>query len=214
MATEYAPLNHYVYPVLDVECCCWICSEWRRQRDLFDDMKRLTLTHTRSCMCWRCRKRREHQNSFLAAASRRELYSEMSFHAAHNKSYGPVLMNWISRELAESTETDGWWSTLAQAYSLSLWFSKFQGAVYPESRVQAPVVKVPIPSERWWCSWCGDDLPEGVSLYCSDDCAVDHQAFTVVNLPRPPRRRLVETVSGWVQAISGHAPPAVSGVAA
>jgi hypothetical protein len=200
---SYPPLEHYDYPSLDVACCCQLCTDWRHQRDFFDEMKRLTWTHNRSCMCWRCRKRREHQNNFLAAASRRELYCEMSFHASRHPNYGPKLMTWVSRELAESTETNGWWSTLAQAYSLSFWFSKFQGSLFPEER-QYPVAEiVEKPQPGSWCGWCGEDLLSGRTEYCNSDCYSDYLAHRVATQTKPERHRLVETVSGWVYMVSG-----------
>lgn len=203
MATEFSGLSHYNYPQLDIECCCDLCSVWRQQRNLFDEMKRLTWMHNRSCMCWRCRKRREYQNNFLAAAARRELFCEMSFHASRHPSYGPKLMTWVSRELSENTETNGWWATFAQAYSLSFWFSKFQASLFPELH-QEPVVKIVAKAEAApWCGWCGDTLPPGRTAYCNEDCYADYVAHRIANEPVPERRRLVETVSGWAYAASG-----------
>jgi hypothetical protein len=210
----YEPLEHYSYPQLDVECSCNLCTDWRQHRDLFDEMKRLTWTHNRSCMCWRCRKRREYQNKFIAAASRRELYCEMSFHASRHPSYGPRLMAWVSRELAENTETNGWWSTLGQAYSLTFWFSKFQESICPESRIHPTVKIVEKPLPQTWCGWCGEDLPMGKVGYCNEDCYTDYVAHRIATERKPERRRLIESVNGWIQAVSGCASTAVSGIAA
>src|SRR4029077_1145303 len=141
------------------------------------------------CMCWRCRKRREYQNNFLAAASRRELYCEMSFHAAaHKKTKAPQLMNGVSKELPENPETNGWWSTLAQAYSLSFWFSRFQSSLFPEQEPRPTAKLVEKPPPQVWCGWCGDDLPEGKTGYCNDDCYMDYVAHRVATLQKPERK--------------------------
>lgn len=211
MPNVYPQLDHYNYPKLDVECACSICMTWRGLRNEFDQMKRLTLTHDRSCMCWRCCRRRSLQSSFLAAAAKRELFCEMSFHAARHPSYGDKLMNWVSLELAQNSETDGWWATLAQAYSLTFWFSRFQDSVHPGMRPTAQLVNGHKPAEQWWCGWCGEDLPDGRTGYCSDDCSADNQAFLAQN-QRRPRRRLIETAFGWV--VSGAISMRTSGVAA
>lgn len=220
MPREYGALNHYVYPVLDVECNCAMCRTWRLERDSFDDLKRQTLSHNRSCMCWRCQKRRQHQQSFLAAAAKRELYSEMSYHAANHPSYGPQLMNWVSTEIENDVETDGWWATLAQAYPLSYWFGRFQSSVYPESEPASAVVTVAAASTsgtvqrrrlRWWCDWCGEDLPQGRIDYCSDMCSASASAS---GKPKLVRRRLSELVSTCVAAVSGTNSWSASGVAA
>lgn len=217
--SAFAPLNHFVYPVLDVECCCALCVTWRRKRDDFDEMKRLTLTHNRSCMCWRCRKRREYQTGFLAAAAKREFYSEMSFHANSHPAYGARLMQFAAETLQNNTESDGWWSTLAQAYSLSYWFAQFQASLYPEDR--GKLVDLETHRAATWCGWCGDDLPEGRSLYCSEACEADYQAHELaLNAPKRQRARISmsDMVSYCGTVLSGMVSvtmsPAVSGMAA
>lgn len=128
IVNEYTPLRHYQFPALDVECCCAICRSWRVEREAFDTIKALTYDHQRSCFCWRCKQRRQKQQSFLAAASKRELYCELSWHASrHAGTYGPVLMKWVSKEITK--ETDGWWATFGQSYPLSYWLARFQSAI-------------------------------------------------------------------------------------
>jgi hypothetical protein len=124
--TSFAPLEHFDYVRLDVQCCCPICTEWRTHRDSFEKYRLLTFTHNRSCICWRCRKKRQLQQKFLGASARRELYCEMSYHAARHPKYGSQLMHWVSDELEQSELSDGWWATFGQSYTLTYWFSKFQ----------------------------------------------------------------------------------------
>lgn len=219
---KFSPMEHFVYPILDVECGCAVCQEWRSQRDTFDELKRQTLSHDRSCRCWRCQKRRQHQQSFLAAAAKRELYSEMSYHAANHPSYGPTLMNWVEKEISDNDETDGWWATLAQAYPLSYWFGRFQSSMIP---VPTPPVggqllvngtngHKPRRTLQWWCSWCGDDTPEIGAKFCSDPCAADSAAYLAAGQPTQIRRKLTELVDSCVYAVSGASSWAASGVAA
>jgi hypothetical protein len=125
----FSPLEHYVFPTLDVECCCDLCQNWRTERVAFDEIKAVTFNHDRACMCWRCKKRRRLQQSFLAASSKRELFCELSWHAArHAKTYGPRLMVWVTGEIMDNTVTDGWWATLGQSYPISYWLLRFQSA--------------------------------------------------------------------------------------
>ena len=127
--TAFSPIEHYNYPVLDVQCCCTLCTQWRRQRELFDEIKAVTFDHNRSCMCWRCRRRRQLQQGFLATSARRELYCELSWHASrHANTYGPQLMSWAAEEIKNWPETDGWWATISQALALSYWLSRFQSS--------------------------------------------------------------------------------------
>lgn len=205
----YGALNHYVYPQLDVECQCKLCVVWRSERDAFDKFKRLTFDHDRSCMCWRCVRRRQLQQAFLAAAAKRELYCEFSWHASRHPSYGNTLMNWVSQELDANRETNGWWATLAQAYSLSFWLARFQSSLDPKSAAEEDEAPASL-----WCGWCGDDIPSGE--FCSDTCRADHQASIAAERPRGPRLRLSDSAlcviaSGMPPRTSGWA---VSGIAA
>ena len=180
--SEFSPLNHYVYPVLDVECTCSLCSVWRTQRDAFDEIKTITFNHQRSCMCWRCRRRRQLQQGFLAAASKRELYCEMSWHASrHPKSYGPQLMDWVRNEIVTNSESAGWWATFGQAYPISYWLARFQSAAYGPAAIDEEVEEQP----KVWCGWCGDDMFDRQAEFCSDQCAADHAASM-----RPKVRRV------------------------
>ena len=129
--TAIDPLSHFNYPRLDVECMCNLCQNWRLWRKDYDHYKNLTADHSRSCLCWRCGKRRIAQQHFLAMASQRELYCELSYHASqHEKSYGPSLMSWIQHELRVNEASVGWWATIAQAKTLTHWFMRFQASTF------------------------------------------------------------------------------------
>lgn len=129
MSTVYGPMNHYDYPVLNVECECYFCSEWRSKRAEFDRWKKLTKGHARTCYCWRCCNRRDAFISFNAISSKREVYCELSWYASHNTKYGPQLMSWLSNGLRkEGEDRDGWWSTRSVYYPLYHFLHQFQQA--------------------------------------------------------------------------------------
>lgn len=125
---NFSALDHYTFPNLDVECTCKLCTQWRQARGVFDEAKMLTNDHTRSCMCWRCKKRRGLQQEFLAASSKRELFCELSYHASRHPAYGKHLMNWAMKEINQE-QSNGWWATFGQSYPLSFWFARFQSAM-------------------------------------------------------------------------------------
>lgn len=197
MSSIYQPLEHFVYPVLDIECCCFLCTNWREQRGRFDFYKMLTLDHNRSCMCWRCQHRRILQQGFFAAASKRELYCEMSYHAslkAH--SYGMQLMSWTTSVIEQSREPNGWWSTISQALTLTYWLARFQSETRI-SGVEGANGQHTIPTSGW-CSWCGNDLPPHRVQYCSeqctDDAAADERTKWKAFFAPPQRLRLTSSV--------------------
>lgn len=139
--SELHPLAHYEYPKVDIECTCNLCENWRLWRNQYDKYKVLTSDHIRSCFCWRCCRRREAQQHFLAMASQRELYCEMSYHAAqHAKTYGPHLMVWMSHELKNNEASVGWWATIAQTRTLVYWFMRFQASSFCPSGLASGVI--------------------------------------------------------------------------
>lgn len=123
--SEHTPLSHYDYPILDVECCCAICNEWRTKRLDYDNAKRMIRNHSRSCYCWKCCKSRELQIEYLAAQGKRDLYCEMSWHAK-DIPHGKTLMAWLQKELTDSQETPGWWAKTSPCFSLGHWVYKFK----------------------------------------------------------------------------------------
>lgn len=125
----YDGLHHFNYPVLNVECECHFCTDWRAKRTEFEKWKRLTAGHSRSCYCWRCCNRREANIGYSASSNKRDVYSELSWYASGNSMYGPYLMKWIDEALKrEDSSRDGWWSTRSVCYPLSHFLIKFQTA--------------------------------------------------------------------------------------
>jgi len=127
--SKQANLHHYDYPVLDVECTCAFCADWREKRTDFDKWKALTRSHKRSCFCWKCCRRRDAQTEYLASFNKRDVYCELSWYASkHEKTYGPTLINWVEAALLNDTLGSGWWSTRAPYYPLYHFLHKFQTA--------------------------------------------------------------------------------------
>lgn len=129
MSVVYDGLHHYDYPTLNIECECYFCTEWRSKRSEFERWKKLTKGHARSCYCWRCCNRRDAFIAFNAISSKREVYSEISYYAAHNNKWGPKLATWMEAALRKEDESrDGWWSTRSVYYPLYHFLHKFQVA--------------------------------------------------------------------------------------
>lgn len=123
----YPLTEHYCYPILNVECTCYFCNEWREKRTKFEQFKRMTAKHTRSCFCWRCCKKRDLQVVYLSALHKRDVFCELSWHASkHRDTYGPTFMKWVETELMNDKLGDGWWSTRSVYYPLYYFFHRFE----------------------------------------------------------------------------------------
>ena len=138
---EYSPLNHFDYSVLDQECACDICTDWRGKLARW----RASLAprwHRRDCACVSCKEYMRTRSAYLAAVHRRDLYCESSWHASmvdhRNEIFdltisvpgsglGARFMEWLGGQL--EAETDGWWEKLGPRIPLSAWFDGFTYAL-------------------------------------------------------------------------------------
>jgi len=128
MKKAYGALEHFDYSVLDTDCICPICEEWRATyqtwlRDQEDPAK-----HQAGCRCPQYACRIPSRSAYLAAMYRRDLYCESSWHASENK-WGRTYMEWLTGQVVEDpaipNRTRVWWETVGCSAPLHYWFKHF-----------------------------------------------------------------------------------------
>ena len=131
---EFPFLDHYDYSFTDSECSCAICVEWRLN---LAELQRLQLStkghhkhHYGRCGCKDCESKMRARSAYLAALSRRDLYSESSFHAAHMQpDVGEKFMGWLLGVLLDrKLKSNGWWENTAPMVPLGQWQVMFHRA--------------------------------------------------------------------------------------
>ncbi len=131
---EFPFLDHYDYSFTDSECSCTICTEWRLN---LAELQRLQFStkghhkhHYGRCGCEDCESKMRARSSYLAALSRRDLYSESSFHAAHMPpDVGEKFMSWLLGVLLDrKLKSNGWWENTAPMVPLGQWQVMFHRA--------------------------------------------------------------------------------------
>ena len=129
---EVSPLEHYMFTE-GASCGCAICVEWKtRHLEFVSSSKLVPKGHRWStCTCDACRfVGRMHLNA-LAAANRRDLLIETSFHARYHSLHGSLVMDWVRGEIAKPAYTDNWCAQEMGRYPLERWFRKCQAAIGP-----------------------------------------------------------------------------------
>lgn len=117
-------VNHYDYTVVDESCPCVICGIWREKRDIYLSLGMVQKTqHFKHVdKAWR-----DALYALTAVTNRRELYCEMSFHAAHTYPVsGAQLMAWVATMVSNPELTDGWWVHRSPGFSLEYWIQQFK----------------------------------------------------------------------------------------
>lgn len=130
-APKQSPLlRHFDYEQLDQGCSCEVCAEWRRRRATYQAAEQLCIGHGKSCMCPDCQAMRKVRTAYHAADEKRNLYSEMSFHAGvkHLRD-GERVMQWVREEIMSGRRTDGWWEGRAPYYPLAYWFRQAEKGI-------------------------------------------------------------------------------------
>lgn len=120
------------YSMLDQEDCgCQVCAEWTQRREEFIRATRsIPKGHKWSvCACGDCRFVGRFQLNLLAAANRRELLIEMSFHARYHSRHGAQVMAWITQELKGSSYTDNWCAQEMNRFPMERWLQRCEHAV-------------------------------------------------------------------------------------
>lgn len=140
---KFEPLEHYDYRVLDVECGCAICIDWRAKQAALDAAQATLAGHVPiRCRCAGCRQHTKLRSAQLAARNRRDLYCECSWHASMldqrnaifdlaasvpGSGLGERFMDWVHGQV--HTKSDGWWEKLGPQLTLGTWFDNFTYAL-------------------------------------------------------------------------------------
>lgn len=125
-----SPQEHY--NMLDEEICgCGTCVDWDRRRKEFSRViKLIPKGHKWTvCACSLCRFVGRFQLNLLAAANRRELLIEMSFHARFHSHHGGLVMNWLRVEMQNPTYTLNWCAQEMSRYPMERWLQRCEMAV-------------------------------------------------------------------------------------
>lgn len=120
----YNPLQHADYSVIDGDCACPICTDWRAKAFNINLALSSTHGHARNCYCDSCKKMRSARSAYLASLNRRDFYCELSWHASHSPS-GQAIMAWANQQIVE--HTDNWWYIQGCHLTLGYWLSQFGG---------------------------------------------------------------------------------------
>lgn len=125
-----SPQEHY--NMLDEENCgCGICVDWEARRKEFNRViKLIPRGHKWTvCACDMCRFVGRFQLNLLAAANRRELLIEMSFHARFHSHHGGLVMGWLDKEMRNPTYTINWCAQEMSRYPMERWLQRCETAV-------------------------------------------------------------------------------------
>lgn len=130
--SDEPPIEHFNYDVMDVDCRCRLCDDYRQAKQTYEGTKRERSRHSRFCRCEHCIGHRDRLVDFLAASNRRETYSELSFILAS----GPVphrqareCLRWfygLATDADYNTRT--WWALNSPQCTLSKWMELFEAA--------------------------------------------------------------------------------------
>lgn len=125
-----SPQEHY--NMLDEGICgCGVCVDWDMRREEFTRaIKLIPKGHKWTvCACDLCRFVGRFQLNLLAAANRRELLIEMSFHARYHSYHGGLVMNWLEVELRNPSYTPNWCAQEMSRYPMERWLQRCEMAV-------------------------------------------------------------------------------------
>lgn len=127
----FAPLEHADYSLVDTNCECPVCVDWRTKFEAFKKIQPLVEGHDRGlggakCKCSRCCEMRRIRSLYLAALNRRDFYCEMAWHAGHHPS-GQEIMAWATREIRDSNHS--FWYMVSPRMTIGDWLSRFNTAI-------------------------------------------------------------------------------------
>ncbi len=128
--TVISPQEHY--NMLDEgECGCLACADWDlRRTEFLRATKLLPKGHKWTvCACDTCRFVGRFQLNLLAAANRRELLIEMSFHARYHSRHGKLIMEWLATEMKNPSYTINWCAQEMSRYPMERWIQRCETAV-------------------------------------------------------------------------------------
>ena len=115
------------YDVLDEDCGCPLCIDWRAWRDASNKLAEAVIEHDRNCTCVQCNAFHKARFSFLATENRRNVWTEISYHVTYSDDFihhKTTIMTRLKNMLDDTSVTNNWWAICGAYYPLAWWFRK------------------------------------------------------------------------------------------
>lgn len=128
------PRGRYILRHQDIESCtCALCVEWRMRRLEVERVQPIMEGHRwGNCGCPVCTIGRQLHFGFLGVTNKRDLWTEMSYHAHTDKAYRgnpAAVMRILKREMEDPRRTLNWWSLEGGRMPMGFWFRKIDKAL-------------------------------------------------------------------------------------
>ena len=126
----YDPLNHHEYNEIDA-CLCSVCGNWRLALESYREAQGNTGLKEGRPKDGETRARRDvklmmrRRSVYMAAVNRREVYCEISWHAAR-MSNGAEIMAWLKEQI--EARGDNWWEIHAPQMTIGEWMAAYYRA--------------------------------------------------------------------------------------
>ena len=143
LTCDNPPLEHYDYDELEEEgsrCGCPLCVNYWDLLAEQNFYSAVCAKHKHDCRCKSCMERNASHVSYMAALSKRDTYSELSFiisrrmeETKHTHVTGPEFLRWVYSRMADrGWKTEGWWAITSANISLQEWIDQWQVQCLPE----------------------------------------------------------------------------------
>jgi hypothetical protein len=121
---------HFDYEETEADCHCRLCNDYRQAKAEYETIKALRAKHHRFCRCASCSTHRDLFVAYLAAANKREVYSELSYLLVSppkpSRLAGECL-NWVYTKIVDPAYHNTlWWALSSDRRMLRTWITDFQ----------------------------------------------------------------------------------------
>lgn len=124
-------------------CTCTLCTDWRVRRTEVERVLPLMEGHRwGNCSCPICTVGRQLHFGFLGTTNRRDLWTEMAYHAHTDVAYRDrpdAVLRVVRVELEDPRRSLDWWALSGGRLPMSFWFNRIDKAlgIRKEKRVAA-----------------------------------------------------------------------------
>lgn len=130
------PIEHFDYDEMEEPgsvCECPLCEAYRTTYEMYDNISKIAKHHKAGCSCYMCSQKTEAQIAYLAALSKRDTFSELSY-LTHEHKLGSIFLGWIYDRMSDAKfHSDAWWAIKAPAVTLQTWMDIWQRKFMPRS---------------------------------------------------------------------------------
>ena len=114
-------------------CTCTLCTDWRIRRVEVERVLPLMDGHRwGNCGCPICTVGRHLHFGFLGATNRRDLWTEMAYHAHTDAAYSrkpDAVLRVVRAELEDPKRNLRWWALSGAQLPMSFWFTRIDKAL-------------------------------------------------------------------------------------